>query len=418
MTTGRVAGTRSCRASAQPTEPPHVEVAGQLALLSCRHGFTRFDRARLANPTLIAARRLAQERGQARGWSRWLAQEVDEALVILMSQHAPGDRLTYTEIIPIDKLGANVTRTAEILTELDLLLDDRRDHLDAWLEDKLTPLAPGIAEEVRRWADAMRTGSDRTKPRAPQTIRNYLRAALPHLVAWSARYEHLRQVTGDDVRDIANRLQGLQRKRALVALRSLFGFARRHNRLFRNPTAGIRASVGPGRLPQPIRPERLNQAADLVMTPTRRLLLALAAIHAARPMHLASLLLTDLDAPNRRISIGGNTRHLDEITRRALTDYLRHRQRCWPNTSNPHLLLTQRTAHDHRPVSNYWLRSHFRDLDLTLNQLRIDRQLEEALVHGPDPLHLAAVSGIAENTAIRYARAAQQLLGLPIEGDC
>jgi hypothetical protein len=84
---------------------------------------------------------------------------------------------------------------------------------------------------------------------------------------------------------------------------------------------------------------------------------------------------------------GGNARHLDDITHRALTDYLSERRRRWPNTSNPHLLLTERTAHDHRPVSHYWLRSHIRELDLTLNQLRIDRQLEEALVHvtGPAP---------------------------------
>jgi hypothetical protein len=30
----------------------------------------------------------------------------------------------------------------------------------------------------------------------------------------------------------------------------------------------------------------------------------------------------------------------------------------------------------------------------TLERLRVDRQLEEALTHGPDPLHLAAVFGI------------------------
>jgi site-specific recombinase XerD len=420
MRTGRVATTRLRRKPAPPTDPPLAEVRGQLAVLSCRHDFTRFDRTRLTNPdnpTLIAARQLARQRGEARGWSRWLMQEVDEALVILLSQHVPGDRLTFTEIIPIDRLGANVTRTAEVLTELDLLIDDRRDHLDAWLADKLNLLAPGIADEVHRWTDAMRTGSGRTKPRAAQTIRNYVRAALPHLVAWSTRYDHLREITGDDVREIANEFRGLQRKRALVALRSLFGFAHRHRRIFGNPTAGIRTPVDPGRLPQPLQPEHLNRAAQMVMTPTRRLLLALAAIHAARTIHLAALLLTDIDAPNRRINIGGNTRPLDKVTHRALTDYLRHRERRWPHTANPHLLLTERTAHDHRPVSNYWLRSQFRDVDITLNQLRIDRQLEEALVHGPDPLHLAAVFGIAENTAIRYARAAQQLLESPVEGE-
>jgi hypothetical protein len=37
----------------------------------------------------------------------------------------------------------------------------------------------------------------------------------------------------------------------------------------------------------------------------------------------------------------------------------------------------------------------------------MDRQLEEALTHGPDALHLAAVSCISERAAIRYANAAK-----------
>ena len=46
----------------------------------------------------------------------------------------------------------------------------------------------------------------------------------------------------------------------------------------------------------------------------------------------------------------------------------------------------------------------------TLERLRVDRQLEEALAHGPDPLHLAAVFGLDLKTAIRYAENARLLL--------
>ena len=42
--------------------------------------------------------------------------------------------------------------------------------------------------------------------------------------------------------------------------------------------------------------------------------------------------------------------------------------------------------------------------------LRADRQLEEALACGPDPLHLAAVFGLDPKTAIRYAENARLLL--------
>lgn len=46
----------------------------------------------------------------------------------------------------------------------------------------------------------------------------------------------------------------------------------------------------------------------------------------------------------------------------------------------------------------------------TLERLRVDRQLDEAMTHGPDPLHLAEVFGLDEKTAMRYADSARQLL--------
>jgi hypothetical protein len=46
----------------------------------------------------------------------------------------------------------------------------------------------------------------------------------------------------------------------------------------------------------------------------------------------------------------------------------------------------------------------------TLERLRVDCQLDEALASSPDPLHLAAAFGLDEKTAIRCADAARQLL--------
>jgi hypothetical protein len=47
---------------------------------------------------------------------------------------------------------------------------------------------------------------------------------------------------------------------------------------------------------------------------------------------------------------------------------------------------------------------------VTVEALRVDRQLEEALATGADPLHLAATSGLDPGTAIRYASSARHLL--------
>jgi len=63
------------------------------------------------------------------------------------------------------------------------------------------------------------------------------------------------------------------------------------------------------------------------------------------------------------------------------------------------------------------VRRSLRGLTANLDRLRIDRQLEEALTHRADPLHLTAVFGIAETTAVRSATSARQLLQRPVEAD-
>jgi hypothetical protein len=63
-----------------------------------------------------------------------------------------------------------------------------------------------------------------------------------------------------------------------------------------------------------------------------------------------------------------------------------------------------------RAVSENWLTATCRGLTATLERLRVDRQLEEALTCGADPLHLASMFGIDDTTAIKYAAIARQLL--------
>jgi len=63
-----------------------------------------------------------------------------------------------------------------------------------------------------------------------------------------------------------------------------------------------------------------------------------------------------------------------------------------------------------RAVSENWLTGSCRGLTATLERPRVDRQLEEALTCGADPLHLAAVFGMDDTTAIKYATIARQLL--------
>ncbi|MER5561215.1 hypothetical protein ABT071_21690 [Streptomyces sp. NPDC002506] len=90
-----------------------------------------------------------------------------------------------------------------------------------------------------------------------------------------------------------------------------------------------------------------------------------------------------------------------------------------PAEGNPavfrHLLINNQTANTTSRTSNHWISAPMRGQDATLERLRVDRQLEEALTHGPDPLHLAEVFGLDEKTAMRYADSARALLGQAAE---
>jgi len=237
-----------------------------------------------------------------------------------------------------------------------------------------------------------------------------LRRVRPLLLEWATRHDHLREITAADVIAATTPLTGSQRRQTLTALRSLFGHCKKNGTIFRDPTRGIRDAPRPLNLLQPLQPAEIDQATAAAVTPAARLALALAAVHAARPRTIRELHLGDIDLGNRRLAIAGRPRPLDDLTRHLLLAWLKHRGQRWPDTANPHLIINQQTAMTTRAVSENWLTGSCRGLTATLERLRADRQLEEALTHGADPLHLAAVFGIDDTTAIRYAAIARQIL--------
>jgi hypothetical protein len=128
------------------------------------------------------------------------------------------------------------------------------------------------------------------------------------------------------------------------------------------------------------------------------------------------MLLDDVDLGNRRLTAAGRVRPIDEFTHQVLLEWLDYRRRRWPNTANPHLIINEQSALGTRPVSRFFFaQQKLRGQAATLERLRVDRQQEEALAHGPDPLHLAAVFGLDPKTAIRYAENARALLATTAE---
>ncbi|MFD9816618.1 hypothetical protein [Streptomyces sp. NPDC059080] len=296
-----------------------------------------------------------------------------------------------------------------------MFLDDRTPSFETWLERKLDGIAPGIRHDVEHWARLLHDGGPRSQPRDEATVWNYLNRIRPVLIDWSSRYDHLREVTRDDVLAQLDALHGGQRQHTLIVLRSLFSRAKKNGTIFKNPTSRIRVGQREHGIIQPLEPEHIENSVAAVTQPADRLVLALAAVHAARSGAIRRLQLDDLDIGNRKLTVDGRVRPLDELTLQVAREWLDFRRRRWPDTANPHLLINKITALGTGSISQVSLTAPLRGQAASLEQFRVDRQLEEALVHGPDPLHLAEVFGLDEKTAMRYADSARRLLERPVE---
>ena len=364
----------------------------------------------ITGPALEQARHIAAGLAGARGWNDRIITETSRALAVVLAGHQPGDMITWSQLpAALHRRDLSITRTAEILALAGLLDDDRIPSFTALTRARLALLPAPMAAGVRDWLRTRSQGGPRSRPRDEHTVRMNFNRVHPLLLEWARHYTHLREITAADIIAATRPLPPSRRRQALTALRSLFGHANKTGTIFRDPTRGIRDGQRPLILIQPLQPAEIHQATAAALTPAARLAVALAAVHAARPKTIRELHLGDIDLGSRRLVIAGTARPLDDLTRHLLLAWLQHRGRRWPGTANPHLIINQQTAMTTRAVSENWLAGSCRGLTATLERLRVDRQLEEALTCGADPLHLAAVFGIDDTTAIKYATIARQL---------
>ena len=146
----------------------------QLELFPGVRDLDRFDRRRdanLTNPALVRARHEARTIGEARGWAKVMAGNVDRALVIALSGHTQGELISHSQLSPtLRRRGLTIARTVEVLERLGLFTDDRIPSFDTWLAGKLRDLAPGIGNVVEGWARQLHDGGPRNR-RHPQTTR-------------------------------------------------------------------------------------------------------------------------------------------------------------------------------------------------------------------------------------------------------
>jgi hypothetical protein len=137
-------------------------------------------------------------------------------------------------------------------------------------------------------------------------------------------------------------------------------------------------------------------------------------VHAARPGAIRELTLDDIDLPGRRLTIAGHRQPLCELTYRVLVAWLEDRRGTWPDTANRHVLISRISALGTGPVSSDYLDKH-QLRGISLEHIRRDRILQEALVTGADHLHLTLVFNIDHTNAMAYANAASNILSSPAE---
>jgi integrase len=369
---------------------------------------------RSANPTLRAAAAHAQQLGKAHGWSPATIRCTIDGLTSLLDGRPAGERITLTEVRTRTPRHAPNPRVAQALADLGLLDDDTTLAVRAWIDRRAGELPAGFADAIRTWLLVLLEGDTRTRPRSQSTVYVYFGAVRPFIQRWSTNRGHFREITADDIDAVLDPLRGWPRRTAIAALRSLFRFAKKRGLVFTNPTTRPKADeVEPSLVPMTDAEIRaVEQAAS---NPAQRLIVALAAVHAARPAAIRHLLLDDLDLPNRRITIAGHTQRLDELTHRALRAWLDQRRTAWPHTPNRHVLISQATALGVEPISKGYLQFRLQRHGIDLDRIRGDRLLHEALTTGPDPLHLTLVFNLSHTTASRYGAIAQHLLDEQLE---
>lgn len=389
-------GIRQPRPSRPPRRPPDAaspgeHVPGQLALFPAYAGLRRARPPRVAQVTAPGGDPLrlhtfwtleaVEEHGRCHGYPSALRARARAIIAAVINHRPAGAQVTRRDL---QQAGGPANLLAPVLAGLGLLQQETVDPLAALVEQRTAGLPAGMRRDLAAWMTVLRDGSARTRPKTWKTVVEYSRRVRPLLLAWAGRHQHLREITADEVhRAIAAVPAGSARHNVFVAVRALFGFLRRDGRVFTNPAA--RTKLGTRHEPAvlPLSECDYQRLAAHATTELHRAVLVLAAVHAARPHMIPRLLLTDLDVTRGQLTVAGVTRQLDELSISVLGDWLRCRRRKWPLTANPHLLVSASTALDGRPVSISTLQELFRGSGVSLDRLRMDRHLEEALAYGP-----------------------------------
>jgi integrase len=337
------------------------------------------------DPLLRQAAQHAADLAAANGWSRCVLRHTLDGLSALLQQRPPDTRIVKSEIRGRIPRRSSLPRVQQVLADLDLLEDDTGPRDLPWIERSAATLCPGFAPDVRAWLLTLSQGGPRSTARSQSTLHVYFSSVRPLLERLAEQRDHLREVTAKDITAVLAPLAGWRRRNAIAALRSLFRHAKKHGRIFTDPTRMLRSEETPASV-LPLAEHEISAVERTASNLIHRLVIALTAVHATRPAAIRQLTLDDVDLAARRITLAGYEQRLSELAHDALTSWLVERRRRWPHTPNRHVLITAASALGSAPVSAHYLQVHFVRRGVDLERIRADRILHEALTCGPDPL--------------------------------
>lgn len=359
------------------------------------------ERALVADSDLISyCKTVVGEHAAKYGWSKRQRNDVTRSLRLLsVLQDSPGARINATDVLQLPRYDGNIVSTLDVLAAAGLLIDDRASKVETYFASKTAALPAVMTGQLEVWLEVMLNGSDkapRQRSRDPRTARIHIMGIAPIIHAWAeAGHQSLAEITPAQVR-AALPAGGSHRNWAEFGLRSLFTTLKARKLIFTNPTRGMGSTRVNRTVPLPLDTEQVRAALNSP-DPIIALAVALVAFHALTVRQCADLKLTDiidgrLHLDDRIIPLAGPV-----LVR--LTAWLDHRQRTWPGSINPHLIVSRRTAPRLLPVGGDfpWLK-----ITLRPQALREDRILGEIHAGGGDVRRICDLFGITIGTAMRY----------------
>jgi hypothetical protein len=366
-------------------------------------GYRTRGLAERADPALTAAiDPIVADRAAHYGWSKQTTWEVRTGVRILLGFiDGPGVVITATDAAVLAGTEHPAGKCTDILADAGMIEDDRIPAIEAWFDRQADGLPAPMVGELGRWFTIMLHGTrtpPRRQPRAQITARLHLIWALPALRAWAAAgATSLREVSAADVRAVLPS-SGNPRSTMGAGLRSVFTVLKEQKVTFANPIASTRTGYHEPRQPLPADLALVREALESP-DPARAAVVALVAFHGLRAGQIRTLMLTD--ARDGRLHLRDRTVLLAGPARVRLAAWLDYRARHWPDTANPHLFITMRSALGLNPVGDRWIGLKT-GIAGGVQAIREDRILHEAHATGGDIRRICDLFGLSVTAAERY----------------